>query len=130
MALGASGEAALERLAGRRPGVVEFTRLLESYRISRTTGANLAQLLQSLQEGMQERDRLQRKLGSMTAQARLSGLLMGSLPLVLGAVLYLMDPALVTPLFTEKMGWAILGLAVVLEALGFLWIQRLLRFEF
>jgi len=127
--LGASAETALAHLAERRPGVPEFSRLLESYRISRVTGANLAQLLQTLLEGMQEKERLLRKMGSMTAQARLSGLLMGLLPVVLGTVLTLMDPVLMRPLFSEPAGWGILGASVLLEGLGFLWIRHLLRLE-
>jgi len=127
--LGASAEAALAQLVQRRPGIPEFSRLLESYRISRTTGANLAELLQTLLEGMEEKARLLRKMGSMTAQARLSGALMGLLPVVLGTFLTLMDPLLMRPLFTEPAGWGILGLSALLEGLGFFWIRHLLRLE-
>jgi tight adherence protein B len=127
--LGASAETALAQLAQRRPGIPEFSRLLESYRISRTTGANLAELLQTLLEGMEEKNRLFRKMESMTAQARLSGTLMGLLPVVLATFLTLMDPLLMRPLFTEPAGWGILGLSVLLEGLGFLWIRHLLRLE-
>jgi tight adherence protein B len=66
---------------------------------------------------------------AMTAQARLSGLLMGLLPVILGVVFFAMDPSLMTPLFTEKAGWGILLLALFLESIGFLWIRQLLRIE-
>jgi len=102
---------------------------LESYKISRQTGANLTHLLEVLLEGMEEKNRILRKMEAMTAQARLSGLLMGSLPILLGSVVFMMDPTMIIPLFTEKAGWAILLLAVVMESIGFLWIKQLLQLE-
>lgn len=128
MAWGASAEEALESLARRVPNA-EVIRFVESYRLSRRTGANLTQLLATLREGLEERERILRRLDSMTAQARLSGLLMGCLPFFLLAVLALMDPVLMRPLFTTGTGWGILAIALLLEIAGFLWIRSLLRLE-
>ncbi|HTC22388.1 MAG TPA: type II secretion system F family protein [bacterium] len=130
MDMGSSSEQALTQMAERFPDFSEFSQFVESYKISRQTGANLTHLLEVLLEGMEEKSRILRKMGAMTAQARLSGLLMGSLPFLLGLVFFFMDPNLMEPLFTEKAGWAILILAAVLESIGFLWIRQLLQVEF
>lgn len=129
MALGASPEAALERAVARNPEFTELGQFLESYRLSRITGANLAHLLQTLLEGMEEKNRILRKMDAMTAQARLSGRMMGLLPVFLLLAVGVMDPGLVLPLFTERAGWGILLAAALLEAIGFLWIKRLMRIE-
>lgn len=129
MDLGASAEEALTGMAGRFPGFSEFSQFLESYKISRQTGANLTHLLEVLLEGLEERNRLLRKMDAMTAQARLSGTVMGLLPFLLGLVFFLMDPSLITPLFTQKIGWLILLMSAVLETIGFLWIRQLLQLE-
>ena len=129
MDLGASAEQAISKMAERFPDFSEFHQFLESYKISRQTGANLTHLLQVLMEGMEEKNRLLRKMEAMTAQARLSGLMIGLLPFFLGFVFFLMDPNLIIPLFTEKIGWAILLLAAILETIGFAWIRQLLRLE-
>jgi tight adherence protein B len=129
MDLGSSAEQALGNMAERYPKFQAFNQFVESYKISRQTGANLTHLLQVLLDGLEEKNRLLRKMQAMTAQARLSGTLVGALPFILAAVFFVMDPNLMTPLFTEKMGWAILSLAVVLEAIGFVWIRHLLRLE-
>lgn len=129
MDLGNSAELALSNMAERFPNFSEFHQFLESYKISRQTGANLTHLLEVLLEGMEEKNRLLRKMQAMTAQARLSGLMMGLLPFLLAFVFFLMDPELMTPLFTEKIGWAILLLAAILETIGFLWIRQLLQLE-
>ncbi len=129
MDLGSPAEQALGRMLERFPNFSEFQQFLESYKISRQTGANLTHLLEVLLEGMEEKNRILRKMEAMTAQARLSGLLMGSLPILLGSVVFMMDPTMIIPLFTEKAGWAILLLAVVMESIGFLWIKQLLQLE-
>jgi tight adherence protein B len=129
MNLGLSAEAALSKMAERFPDFSEFHQFLESYKISRQTGANLTHLLEVLLEGMEEKNRILRKMNAMTSQARLSGLVMGLLPLMLGLIFFVMDPGLMTPLFTTLRGWGILFLAAVLEGIGFLWIRQLLRLE-
>jgi tight adherence protein B len=129
MDLGNSAETALSKMAERFPGFTEFHQFLESYKISRQTGANLTHLLEVLLEGLEEKNRLLRKMEAMTAQARLSGTLMGMLPFLLAFVFFIMDPNLMTPLFTSPIGWAILLLAALLEAIGFLWIRQLLQLE-
>lgn len=129
MDLGNSAELALSKMAERYPDFAEFYQFLESYKISRQTGANLTHLLEVLLEGLEEKNRLLRKMQAMTAQARLSGIMMGLLPFLLAFVFFIMDPELMTPLFTEQMGWSILLLAVILEAIGFLWIRQLLQLE-
>lgn len=128
--LGSSTEKALEKMALRFPDFQEFHQFLESYKISRQTGANLTHLLEVLLEGMEEKGRLMRKMEAMTSQARLSGTMMGILPVLLGMVFFVMDPSLMTPLFTQPAGWGILVLATILETIGFLWIRRLLQLEY
>ena len=54
---------------------------------------------------------------------------MGVLPVFLVLVLSGMDPVFMGPLFTTTAGWAVLGAAVLLETLGFLWIRAILRME-
>jgi tight adherence protein B len=129
MNLGLSAEAALTKMAQRFPDFPEFHQFLESYKISRQTGANLTHLLEVLLEGMEEKNRILRKMNAMTSQARLSGIVMGLLPVMLGFIFFVMDPSLMTPLFTTMRGWGILFLAAILEGIGFMWIRQLLRLE-
>jgi tight adherence protein B len=128
MAWGSSAEQAIAHFAERVPST-DVARFRECYRLSRQTGANLAQLLQTLCNGMEERHRLARRMTSMTAQARLSGILMGCLPFFMVVILTVMDPALMSPLFTTLRGYAILGAAALLEVGGFLWIRSLMVLE-
>jgi Flp pilus assembly protein TadB len=127
--LGSSVEQALNKMAERYPDFREMNGFLESYRISRQTGANLARLWEVQLEGLEEKNRILRKIDAMTAQARLSAWMIGFLPLVLGSVFFFLDPNMILPLFTQKAGWGILGLAVGLETVGFYWLHQLMRLE-
>jgi tight adherence protein B len=128
MELGASPEDALAKFA-QRFNHPDITRFLEAYRLSRRAGANLVHLYKIQLDGIEERHRLMRRLDSMTAQARLSGLLMGALPFFLLAVLFVMDADLLRPLVAYPAGWAVLLVAAGLETLGFLWIQKLMQVD-
>ncbi len=130
MNLGNSAEMSLSKMADRYPDFTEFHHFIESYKISRQTGANLTHLLEVLLEGLEEKSRLLRKMQAMTAQARLSGILMGLLPFLLAFVFWVIDPDLMTPLFTQKIGWAILLGALFWEGIGFVVIRHLLQLEF
>ncbi len=127
--LGASAEQALIKMGERYPTFYDFGQFLQSYKISRRTGANLTHLLEVLLEGTETKNRLLRKMDSMTAQARLSGLLMGFLPFILAFIFFTMDPTILKPLVTQKAGWGILVLSALMETVGFLWIRQLLRIE-
>ena len=129
MNLGASADQALAKMKERLPSFNDLAPFLESYNISRQTGANLILLLEVLLEGMEEKNRILRKMETLTAQARLSGLMIGLLPFLLAGVFFIMDPSLILPLFTERIGWALLLLAGLLETIGFAWIRQLLRIE-
>jgi tight adherence protein B len=78
---------------------------------------------------MEEKNKILRRMEAMTAQARLSGLLMGVLPFILALVFFIMDPSLLVPLVTEPLGWGILGTAFFLETIGFLVIRQMLQLE-
>jgi tight adherence protein B len=54
---------------------------------------------------------------------------MGALPLFLAGVLGAMEPQLMARLFSEPAGWAVCGLVLVLEAVGFVLIRRIVNIE-
>jgi Flp pilus assembly protein TadB len=44
-------------------------------------------------------------------------------------ILYLIDPALMKPMVTTTGGWIAVGVVVVMETIGFLWISRIVNFK-
>ena len=128
LALGGSMEAALRGLEARIP-IPEMRMLVAGLELARTTGASLAPLLDRLAETLRERERLRGQLRAMTAQGRLSGWVVGMVPVALLGVMSLIDPEFVRPLFSTPAGWMMLGAAVFLEGLGALTIRAMMRVE-
>jgi tight adherence protein B len=85
--------------------------------IQKESGGNLAEVLDKTSHVVRERFRLKRQVAVHTAQGRMTGWVLTCLPLVLGVALYLVNPELMSVLWTDPVGlkmlWAALGMLVV-----------------
>ncbi|MEX2420212.1 MAG: type II secretion system F family protein, partial [Actinomycetota bacterium] len=95
----------------------------------RHTGGDLPAVLDSIAETLRERFHAEREIASMTAQARLSGIVVGMLPVGFFAFLTLTSPGEMGSVMASPLGVALVGIGFGLEALAFLWIRRILRVE-
>lgn len=127
--LGAAMHVALEDL-GRRVANPDLDIVITAILVQRATGGNLAEVLDKAGETLLERERVRGDLQTMTAQQRLTGTVLSIYPVVVGLVLLAILPAMWSRLFTEPVGQVQLAIAVSLQALGFLGIQRVLRVEY
>ena len=118
---------ALENFENRFPKLADVKFLCASLIIQRETGGNLAEILASLSHTIRVRFRLQRQIKAFTAEGRLTSLIIGALPIVFGAVSYLVNPGYVSQLFIDPVGKKLLFLAVVLEIMGFVVMRVLAR---
>ena len=66
----------------------------------------------------------------MTAEARVSGYILGALPIVTGLFIYMSNPRYGSKLFTEPEGRVFLIYAIVSWPLGFLWMRNMSKVEF
>jgi tight adherence protein B len=97
--------------------------------IQKSVGGNLAQTLDSVAYTMRERDRIRGEITTLTAQQRLTGFVIGGLPIFVGLVMFAINPDYMTPLFTETAGKVLLVIAVGLEALGIMLMRSMMNFE-
>lgn len=93
--------------------------------IQKETGGNLGEVLDSLQKTIRERFRILGQLKTLTAQGRLSGWIVGALPLALGGVIYLANPEYMSSLITTTMGHKLLAVAGALQLMGFVIIRKI-----
>ncbi len=91
----------------------------------RAAGGNLPHLLETLQRVMRDRSTLAREVRVLTAQGRLSGYLVASLPAAFLAFEAIFSRTAVQALFTRPLGWAILVAGLGLELMGLLVIRRI-----
>ena len=126
--LGRPVEQALEDCATRM-GSADFDWAIMAIRIQREVGGNLAELLDTVADTMLQRERLRREVSALTAEGRISALVIGGLPFGLGGVMYAINPTYMTPLFHESIGKIMLGVAFVWAMFGFWWMYKTIQVE-
>ena len=97
--------------------------------VQRSAGGNLAEILETVCETMRDRARIKGEIVTLTAQQRLTGLVISCLPIGVGVMFFVISPDYISLLFTETMGLVMLGVGVLMWVVGFLVIQRILNIE-
>jgi len=128
MNLGCSHEEALVNL-GQRVGSDDLDMIITGIIIQRQVGGNLAEILDNISKTIRERARIKREIKVLTAQGRLSGLIIGLLPLVLIAVMLLINPDYFNVMIKDLRGIIMLGTAAVMEIIGFLLINKIIDID-
>ena len=125
--LGVPVEDALERI-GERLNNDDFSWVVMAIRIQREVGGNLAELLTTVADTLRERERLRRQVDVLSAEGRLSGIILGCLPLGFAAYLLVTRPEYLAPMLTP-FGLVLVATAVVLLAVGGVWVARVVKVE-
>lgn len=97
--------------------------------IQRHVGGNLAEVFEKIAGTIRERVRILGEIRTLTAQGRISGWIVASLPVALGLLLYALNPAYMQPLVGQPAGWALLGAAAVMQLIGLLVIRSIVNLE-
>jgi tight adherence protein B len=97
--------------------------------VQREVGGNLAEILSNLAHTIRRRFYLRRQLRVYTAQGRMTGYALVALPIAVGFILYLIQPDYIMTLFENLVGWLLVGTAVFLQAVGGLWIRKIIDIE-
>jgi tight adherence protein B len=124
--LGGDLEDALERV-GQRNGNREMQWLVMAIRIQREVGGNLSEVLETAVTTMRDRSRLIRHIRALSAEGRLSALVLIGMPIVLGAWMFVFRRDYLRPLYTEPMGLLMLGGSIVMVIIGGLWLRKLVQ---
>ena len=126
--LGMSGEDALDAM-GDRIGSPDLEMVLTAINIQRSVGGNLAEILENVAFTMRERERIRGEIATLTSQQRMTGIIIGGLPIGMGALFMLINPDYMGLLFTTTAGRFMLLAAIALEFLGAMSMKKLLAIE-
>lgn len=126
LSVGATIDEALDAFAARARCDAASS-AVETIRIARASGANLPAILDVACESLAERDRIVRDRRAATSQARLSAIVIGSMPIAFFALIGSSARAQMQVLFADPIGWVLLFVGLGLETAGFLWVRRLVR---
>jgi tight adherence protein B len=123
---GVSVPSALTNLATRVPGS-DMRHFVIAVLIQRETGGNLTELLANISALIRERLKLLLKVRVLSAEGRLSGWVLCLLPFGLALVINLINPQFMAVLWTDPMGLSMVYGALVLMAIGALWMRKIIR---
>jgi tight adherence protein B len=121
--LGRDLEESMEGVAERMDSD-DFAWAVMAVRIQREVGGNLSELLMTVSETMISRERLRRDVASLTAEGKISAIVIGGLPVGLGLTMYVINPEYMEPLLTTSMGQGMLGAATLAALIGFAWMKK------
>jgi tight adherence protein B len=133
--LGLPFEQALENMV-RRVRSDDLELMATAISIQHTVGGNLAEILDSIAFTIRERVRIKGEIRTLTAQQRLSGYVVGFLPIGLAGFLFVAAPSFLQPMFDDRVeilglpaGVVILIIGGIAMFLGFMIIRRIVDIE-
>ncbi len=116
--------------ANKRIGSPDFELVVTAVLIQREVGGNLAQVLDNISYTINERIRMKREIMSITAQGRLSSIVLIMLPIGSTIVMYTIDQEGFMRMLNDPIGQYAVAIAVILEVIGFIVIRRIVSIEF
>lgn len=127
--LGLPVELAIVQMTERSPGNRDLKIFAVSAVIQKETGGNLAEILGGIAETIRARYRFYGKLRALTAEGRASGVILGSLPILMALVLRIMNPEYMGRLVTDPLGHMIILFAFLSWGLGVTWLYSLTKVD-
>jgi tight adherence protein B len=128
MQYGTTMEDALTEWKERMPSE-DLDLMIQAILIQRQIGGNLAVILETIVQTIRDRVRIQRQVTTLTAQGRISGVVIGLLPFALGFLLYLIDSSYIGTLFTHPIGIGMVVAGLISGTIGFILIRKITTIE-
>ncbi len=120
---------ALEEVA-ERTGSEDFAWVVQAIGIHREVGGNLAEVLDRVSTTIRERNQIRRHAEALSAEGRLSGVVLMAMPFALFLLLSIVSPAYTAVLTGTASGQALLLLALTLLGLGAVWLRATVKVTF
>jgi len=121
-------KSALDNLVTRVP-LQDIKIVSTAILIQRESGGNLAEVLDKTSQVIRERFRLKRQILTHTAQGRLTGWILTLLPVVLGMLLYMVNPDLMSNLWKKEIGVKLLYAAGIMIFIGGMIIRKIVNMD-
>jgi tight adherence protein B len=122
--LGASVDSALTNMV-KRMGSTDLRLVVMVITIQHSIGGDLPAILTTLADTMRQRAEMREEILSATAQSRASSIIITLLPVAAAVFLYFLTPEYFRPMFTNPLGWVMIGICAVMLMIGNAIIRRI-----
>jgi tight adherence protein B len=112
-------------LTGERMQSQEFVWVSQAVAIQRDTGGNLNEVLDQVGATIRERSVIQSQVRALSAEGRMSAYILMALPLAVGGLFAVVNPAYMSPLVSTPVGWILLFASAVMLTIGGLWLRKI-----
>ncbi|QGU00108.1 Flp pilus assembly protein TadB [Candidatus Syntrophocurvum alkaliphilum] len=128
MDLGVSYEESLQNM-DKRVQSDDLNMVVTGILIQRQVGGNLAEVLDNIAATIRERARIKGEVQVLTAQGRLSGIIIGLIPVALILAMLSINPDYLMVLVTDPRGLVIIGAAAFFQVVGIIMIRKMIDIE-
>ena len=126
--LGATVERALDDM-DKRVGSPDFSLVVTAVLIQQQVGGDLAQILDTISETIQDRIRMRQEVKTLTTQGRMSGWILILTPVALALFMTSSNPNYLDPFFYHPIGQVIFAVTIGMEIVGAIVIKRIVDIE-
>lgn len=105
----------------------DFRWIAEAVAVQRDTGGNLNEVLDGVGNTIRERNRILREVQTLSAEVRMSAVVLMVLPVLVGGGMTVVNPGYMAPLFAGATGYIVLGVGLVLFTIGGLWMRAVVN---
>lgn len=121
----ASLEEAAERMESQ-----DFQWATQAIAINREVGGSLAEVLDGVAATIRERGQIKRHVAALSAEGRLSAVILMLLPFVVGGFLLLTNPGYLAPFWEHPIGPVLIVVGVIMLFIGGIWLRKTVEIEF
>ncbi|NSW89697.1 MAG: type II secretion system F family protein [Firmicutes bacterium] len=128
MSLGIPEEDTFKNLLARMESE-DLRLVINAILIQKDIGGNLSEILDNISETIRERQKIKNELKTLTAQGKLSGIIVSLIPIFLGLTIYLFNKEYILLLFTNPSGLVMVTISVLNQILGFFMIRKIVNID-
>jgi tight adherence protein B len=125
---GVSQEEALQHMVERTKNK-DLELLVSAVLTSAQVGSNLSEILDTISSTIRERIKIKQEIKTLTAQGRISGIIIGALPIFLVLIIMVISPDYFGGFFESNIGKIMVMVSIILEITGFIIINKIVNIK-
>lgn len=126
--LGVSLEDAFNRLT-QRVSSEDLKIVVSAILIQRTVGGNLSNILETVHRTIRDRIKMKNELNTLTAQGKMSAIIITSMPFIVGALINFINPTYFEPMLTQPIGQVLICFCLFSITIGWFLIKKTITIE-
>ena len=118
------------KAAAARVDSEDFRWVAEAIEIHRQIGGDLGEILDAVNETIRDRNRIRRRIKSLSAEGRISAVILSLIPIALILVIAVINPAYIGELPSTGLGQGLIVFGIIAWTISVFWMRRIVRLLF